>query len=818
MRCNGAGGRRPRLARATAASGATLLGLALAAVLGAPAPARAAAPVLGAPAPARAAAAVHPASARAGRLEVTAARREQGPSAPGALTYAYGSNDDGQLGDGTTSDSSSPVAVSAPAGVSFTALAAGGAHTLALGSDGNVYAWGFNGFGQLGNGTTTSSDTPVVVSLPAGTYTALAAGADSSYALSSNGTLFAWGTNGSGQLGDGSTASSDIPRAVSAPPGVTFDAVAAGAFHALALSSSGSVYAWGSDASDQLGPNATGTETSPVAVTLPVSATALAGGGQFSLALGSDGNIYAWGQGQSGELGDGGSVDQATPVTVTKPNGVSAFSALSAGNESAEALATSTSGTGQLYTWGDNELGQLGTASAGTCAAGVRACSTTPVQPADTNGHHFAAIAMGYAQGYAVTTAGLAEAWGDDFYGQLGVGSSGSIVPTPVAVPLPAGINASQLPSGPAASFGFLLSGDPQSITVPTVGPVTYGSSPVAVTATASSGLATTMGAGPPTVCDMKVAGLVQVLGVGQCVVSATQAGDATYDPATGTGGFMVQPAPLTLTASNVSAPYGDVPTTFASSLSGFVDGDTVAVMSGAAACTTAANDASPVGTYPITCAPGSLQAADYVVAEEVPGTLTVVSGVAVTAVAPVAGPASGGNTVTITGPNLSPVNQVLFGSAPATGIVALGTDQLQVTAPAHSYGTVNVVVSGPSGTSPTSATDHYDFVRPPTVSSVSPDSGPDGGGTTITVTGTNLGGTTEVDVGGAAATGVVVVSPTQVEATTPPGSGTVDVTVTAAGGTSATGPADQFTYLPPQRSPRSARAAARTAVARRSR
>ena len=573
--------------------------------------------------------------------------------------------------------------------------------------------------------------------------------------------------------------------------------MAAGAFHALALSSSGSVYAWGSDASDQLGPNATGTETSPVAVTLPVSATALAGGGQFSLALGSDGNIYAWGQGQSGELGDGGSVDQATPVTVTKPNGVSAFSALSAGNESAEALATSTSGTGQLYTWGDNELGQLGTAHT-VCGKSSYACSLIPVSPLNTEGHSFAAIAMGYAQGYAVTTAGLAEAWGDDFYGQLGVGSSGSIVPTPVAVPLPAGINASQLPSGPAASFGFLLSGDPQSITVPTVGPVTYGVRPFVLGATASSGLRPVLAFGPPAVCTGKGESLVAVVvGAGTCTVSATQPGDATFDPAPPvTTRFAVARAPLTLSADDTSAPVGRVPTDFGYSLSGFVNGDTRSVVSGAASCSTTATDSSGAGTYPITCTPGSLHAANYVVTTEVAGTLTLVGGVTVTSVDPNEGPLDGGNTVSVTGTNFGEASAVHFGTTVAGSLHVESATKLSVVAPAHVAGMVAVTVTTPAGKSGTAAGDAYTYLPVPGVSSVAPASGPLGGGTEVRVTGTALTGATAVHFGAAAATDVHVVSATEVTATAPSGTGTVPVTVTTPGGTSPRTSAAKFTYV----------------------
>ena len=126
---------------------------------------------------------------------------------------AWGCNDSGQLGNGTTTDSDVPVAVSGLGGV--TAIAAGADHSLALLSDGTVMAWGYNGSGQLGNGTTTDSDVPVAVSGLSGTVTAIAGGGTHSLALLSDGTVMAWGRNGSGQLGNGTTTDSHVPVAVS---------------------------------------------------------------------------------------------------------------------------------------------------------------------------------------------------------------------------------------------------------------------------------------------------------------------------------------------------------------------------------------------------------------------------------------------------------------------------------------------------------------------------------------------------------------------------------------------------------------------------
>ena len=151
----------------------------------------------------------------------------------------------------------------------------------------------------------------------------------------------------------------------------------------------------------------------------------------------------------------------------------------------------------------------------------------------------------------------------------------------------------------------------------------------------------------------------------------------------------------------------------------------------------------------------------------------------------------------------------VKFGTNAATGVVVNSATSVTATSPAGT-GTVDVTVTTANGTSATSAADHFTYVAPaaPTITAVSPTSGPAAGGTSVTITGTGLTGATAVKFGTNAATGVVVNSATSVTATSPAGTGTVDVTVTTANGTSATSAADHFTYVaqPHRRSPPSAR------------
>ena len=286
---------------------------------------------------------------------------------------AWGDNNSGQLGDGSTTNSSVPVAVSNSgilAGRTVIAVAAGGGHSLALCSDGTLAAWGNNEGGQLGNNTLINSSLPVLVNtagvLAGKTVIAMAAGVMHTVVLCTDGTLAAWGANTSGQLGNNSTTGSLVPAAVNTSgvlAGKTVIAMAAGQDHNLALCSDHTLVAWGYNGYGQLGNN--GTTQSPVPVAVNTSGVlsgktviAVSGGRVHSLALCSDGTLAAWGYNLFGQLGNNNTTDSLVPVAVDRSGVLAGKTVITLAGGADHSLALCSDGT--LAAWGWNEYGTLG--------------------------------------------------------------------------------------------------------------------------------------------------------------------------------------------------------------------------------------------------------------------------------------------------------------------------------------------------------------------------------------------------------------------------------------------------------------------------
>ncbi len=315
-------------------------------------------------------------------------------------------------------------------------VAAGTSHTLALTDQGEVFAWGSNTSGQLGNGTTTDSALPVAVTGLTG-VTMIAAGSAQSFAYrASDGALWGWGDNSQGELAQPDTLTiSTVPAPISGVGAIT--ALTAGGAHTLALGADGTVYAWGSNLRGQLGQGDTSLRRSPTAVPLGARAIAIAAGGAHSIAVTEgDGQAWTWGWNVFGQLGDGtqGQPMQANP-TPRKALGVVGVDQVSAGD--LHSLARTPDG--HVWAWGYNTEGQVGDGATTPANTGV----LTPVLLSTIDS--VAALDAGGIHSIALRSNGEVWTWGNNQFGACGTNGRGQhLNPEPVF----AGLNGTAVAAG----------------------------------------------------------------------------------------------------------------------------------------------------------------------------------------------------------------------------------------------------------------------------------------------------------------------------------------------------------------------------------
>ncbi len=352
--------------------------------------------------------------------------------ADGSL-WGWGNNAFGQLGDGSNTNRISPVLI----GNNFSAVAAGDRYTLAVKADGSLWAWGNNDFGQLGDGTTSSWNAPVQIGSGYSSTLSTFGGYGTSYslALKTDGSLWAWGNNSFSELGDGTTTNRNVPVPIGTGFSTLFQASEyvlalktdgslwewgylepspvqiSGVFSAIALAGTsrfalkvdGSLWAWGDNSYGQLGDGTTINQIVPEQIAGSYRAVITTGSSTF--ALGLDGSLWAWGYNGFGQLGDGTTLQRVAPVLIG-----SGFNAVTSGANGTQTFALKADGS--LWAWGDSGSNTLGDGS-GTSQA-------TPVQI----GSHFSAVTAAGNRTFGLGSDGSLWGWWFNIWGQLGDGTT----------------------------------------------------------------------------------------------------------------------------------------------------------------------------------------------------------------------------------------------------------------------------------------------------------------------------------------------------------------------------------------------------------
>jgi alpha-tubulin suppressor-like RCC1 family protein len=327
--------------------------------------------------------------------------------------WAWGANYEGELGDGTTTNRTTPAFISSS---SWLDVSAGLSHSLGLKNDGTLWAWGRNGTGQLGTGT--GRDTSSQVQIGTGSnWAKIAAGANHSAAIKSDGTLWTWGSDEYGQLGNGGT-NTPLLSPIKADSSVNWKNVYASEYNTYAIKQDGTLWGCGRNNVGQVGDGTNVNKGAFVQIGTAVIWSEISSGRYFAVGLQTDGSIWAWGDNFYGQLGDGTNIGKTVPVKIGT---TSDWKVIACGAE--HIVAQKTDGT--VYAWGNGQDGALGINN--------DAYFNTPKKVNITN---VQSISCGSLHSLAIKNDNKLWAWGNNVNNQFGNGTNTStLIPVEVACP-----------------------------------------------------------------------------------------------------------------------------------------------------------------------------------------------------------------------------------------------------------------------------------------------------------------------------------------------------------------------------------------------